>query len=293
MNIAVAGDVHGHLALLYAVLGRWQQETDRPIALVLQVGDLGAFAADSALDQATRRHAAHDAEELGFADFAGPQPPATRLDPRPPLVFVPGNHEDFEFLSRCEAQAAAGDATYPVAADGRIHALRSGHVWTFEHAGRHVRVGGVSGAANLRRKPGRHERAHLDEAGALRLAALGRGAFDILISHDGPDGLWPSFRGGPAGSAALRLVVEEGAPRLAFFGHYGRAGEWRVGPTRVVNLDDCGYDHRREFHIKTGGLAMIEWTGDADPRVERIAPSWLTGSTRDDWRHWDQRDEAR
>src|SRR3990172_2001935 len=65
MRIAVVGDVHGHLALLYAVLGRWQGETGRSIDLVLQVGDLGAFP-DARVDRATNRHAARDHEERGF-----------------------------------------------------------------------------------------------------------------------------------------------------------------------------------------------------------------------------------
>jgi predicted phosphodiesterase len=42
MNIAVVGDVHGHLALMYAILGRWQQESGRRIDLILQLGDMGA-----------------------------------------------------------------------------------------------------------------------------------------------------------------------------------------------------------------------------------------------------------
>ncbi|MGQ0702351.1 MAG: metallophosphoesterase, partial [Gemmatimonadales bacterium] len=110
MRIAVVGDVHGHLALLYAILGRWRRETGKPIHLILQVGDLGAFDPGSRLDRATQRHAQSDPEELGFGEFAGPNPPATLLDPRPPLVFIPGNHEDFELLDRCEA-AAGGNAT--------------------------------------------------------------------------------------------------------------------------------------------------------------------------------------
>src|SRR3972149_4740339 len=97
MRIAVVGDVHGHLALLYAVLGRWQGETGRSIDLVLQVGDLGAFPGARG-DRATNRPAARDHEERGFAEFAGNNPPPTLLDPRPPLVFIPGNHEDFGYL---------------------------------------------------------------------------------------------------------------------------------------------------------------------------------------------------
>ena len=127
MYLAVAGDVHGHLALLYAILGRWQRESGRSFDLILQVGDLGAFASGSELDRATQRHARTDPEEMGFRDFARPEPPRTLLDPRPPLVFIPGNHEDFDFLARHEARAGASPV-YPITPDGKIQALRSGRL---------------------------------------------------------------------------------------------------------------------------------------------------------------------
>lgn len=243
VNIAVVGDLHGHLHLLFAILGRWQRESGRTLSLILQVGDMGTFMPDSALDHATKRFAARDPEELGFGEFAGDDPPTTLMDPRPPLVFIPGNHEDFDYLSQSEMRVAASSPIYPVSADGRIHALRSGRVYTFEHDSERVRIGGVSGAANLKDKPGRHARCHLKEDDAVELAGAGRNGFDILISHDGPDSLWSGALRGGWGSSALRLVIEEVSPAFAFFGHYNIGAEWSIGRTQVVALnqddDEC------------------------------------------------------
>ena len=160
MRIAVVGDVHGHLALLYAILGRWQRETGHSIHLILQVGDLGAFGPDSVLDRATVRHAQGDPEELGFAEFARADPPATLLDPRPPLVFIPGNHEDFELLDHREA-AAPNTAVYPITDDGLILGLKSGRIWRFDHDGSGIRVAGVSGVAGRGHKKPMHGRVNL------------------------------------------------------------------------------------------------------------------------------------
>lgn len=286
MRIAVVGDVHGHLALLYAILGRWQRETGRTIDLILQVGDLGAFPA-ARVDQATNRHAARDPEELGFADFAGENPPSTLLDPRPPLVFIPGNHEDFDYLESCDRGAPANDARYPVSADQRILALRSGRVWTFEAAGESVRIAGVSGVAAVSRKKHRHPRIQLRDEDALGLAEQGPGCIGILISHERPAqlGIEAQLRHDLGGSTALRLLIEEAQPRLAFFGHYDHAGEWSVGRTRVIGLKGCGYITHGEWPVKRGGIVIVEWEG-ATATADWLRPEWLTGATRDNWRHW-------
>lgn len=284
MNIAVVGDVHGHLHLLFAILGRWQRESGRRLSLILQVGDMGTFMPDSALDHATKRFSARDPEELGFGEFAGDDPPSTLMDPRPPIVFIPGNHEDFEYLARSEAQVSESSSTYAVSNDGRIRALRSGRIYTFEDAGERVRIGGVAGAANLRKKAGRHERSHLKEDDAIELTGVGKHGFDILISHDGPDGLWSGALRGGWGSAALRFAIEEVAPAFAFFGHYNIGAEWPIGQTRVIALSDCGYDRTPEQRIDRDGIGIVTW--GAEPTFERLAPEWLVDSTRQTWRHW-------
>ncbi|XYI03622.1 metallophosphoesterase [Sorangium sp. So ce1128] len=130
LEIAVLGDVHGHLTLVYQLLRRWQRETGRALDLILQVGDLGAFPPPFRLDRATKRFAESDPDELGFAAYHDGSPEADAiLGPDVPpdqrisadLVFIRGNHEDFEFL----AEAGAGyDAPVPVDAYDKILYLR-------------------------------------------------------------------------------------------------------------------------------------------------------------------------
>jgi hypothetical protein len=285
MRIAVVGDVHGHLALLYAILGRWQRETGRHIDLVLQVGDLGAFPPASRIDTATRWHAERDPEELGFADFGGDDPPATLLDPRPTLLFIPGNHEDHGYLELLAGRAPPNEPTYAVSGDGRIAALRSGRIWTFEAGGESVRIGGVSGVAGRRRKQHQHPRLHLQEDEALALASRSPGAFDLFISHERPAGIDARLRHDLGGSDALRVLIDEAQPRLAFFGHYEKAGEWSIGRTRVFGLAGCGYVTRDEWPVKPDAVVIVDWD-DAEPRVEWLRTEWLARSTRANWRHW-------
>ena len=284
MRIAIAGDVHGHLALLYAILGRWQRETGQPIHLILQVGDLGAFGPGGALDRATQRHARSDPEELGFKDFAGPNPPPTLLDPRPPLVFIPGNHEDFAYLERKQAEAGPS-LVYPVSDDGKILGLRSGGVWSTTREDRTIRIGGVSGVAGRSARRGYHPRVHLDDEEALDLAERGPGAMDILISHERPSAVAGKFRHDLGGSEALSLLIEATQPRFAFFGHYDRNDEHYLGRTRVMGLTGCGYERRGAGPAKRGGIVMLDWSG-SDPLLERLDPEWLRGLRLGEWKHW-------
>lgn len=284
MRLAVVGDVHGHLALLYAILGRWQRESGQTIHLILQVGDLGAFGPRGGLDRATQRHARSDPEELGFRDFAGPIPPATLLDPRPPLVFIPGNHEDFEYLERKQA-AAAGSLLYPVSDDAKILGLRSGTVWSATHEGRTIRVGGISGVAGRSSKRGYHPRVHLDDQEALELGDRGPGTMDILISHERPSAVFGKFRHDLGGSEALSLLIEATQPRFAFFGHYDSNDERQMGRTRVMGLTGVGYERRGAGPAKRGGIVLVDWT-DGEPLVERLDPPWLRGVRLGQWKHW-------
>jgi hypothetical protein len=284
MRIAVVGDVHGHLALLYAILGRWQRETERPIHLILQVGDLGAFARRSLLDRATQRRVQADPEELGFKEFAGERPPGTLMDPRPPLVFIPGNHEDHDYLERMEA-AAAFSLVYPVSQDGKILGLRSGRVWQWSHQGRTIRIGGVSGIAGRSTRRSYHPRVHLAEADAQRLRELGPGGLDLFISHERPSAIPGPLRHDLGGSEALTRLLEVSQAKLAFFGHYDQAGEWPIGHTRVIGLTGCGYEQRGAGPVKRRGIVVVDWK-DAGPEVEWVEPDWLAGTRLGEWRHW-------
>ena len=285
MRIAVAGDVHGHLGLLYAILGRWSRQAERPIDLILQVGDLGAFGAGSALDRATRRRADIDPEERGFAEFETSRPPSTLLDPRPPLVFIPGNHEDFDLLEQRAREAPPGP-TYPVTADQRIRALVSGRVWTCRVGGDELRIAGVSGVTGRQDRPHRHRGMHLDDDQALRLGELGPGAVDLVITHERPASVQGRFRHDLGGSETLQLMLEALAPRVACFGHYDMPGEWGIGWTRVFGLAGVGYKGRGTGTVNRRCILLLEWS-HGSVSAEWLEPAWLAGARPGDWRRWE------
>jgi hypothetical protein len=132
LRIAVLGDVHGHLTLALRLLRRWQDETGHELDLILQVGDLGAFPPPFRLDDATRRFADHDPDELGFVEYDEGGPEAAEVfgpDASParaiaaPFWFIKGNHEDFAFLDDVGRNASE---PVPVDAFGAVHPKYAG-----------------------------------------------------------------------------------------------------------------------------------------------------------------------
>ncbi len=207
MNVAVFGDTHGHLRLVLQLCRLWQMREGVPVDAVLQCGDLGFFPDLGTLDKATRRFAARDPEELGFARFFGaPEPPErdelveeVLLGPpdhpgtlRGPVIWCHGNHEDFTAL---EARVGSAHLT-PVDAYNRFFFLRSGrraHIEVFEHGeappgfkravtlrddtGRRVAAFpvGAEHICDLPEGPGPTLDLDNDDANGLRLAAMGGG----------------------------------------------------------------------------------------------------------------------
>ena len=58
--LAVFGDIHGRVRLMYELALSWQERTGRRLDGILQVGDFGAFPDPQRLDEATRKHARAD-----------------------------------------------------------------------------------------------------------------------------------------------------------------------------------------------------------------------------------------
>ena len=286
MRIAVFGDTHGHLELMYAIVAHEQQQSGQPIDLILQVGDLGAFPNSENVDDATRRAAELDAEELGFADFVQEDPPLIpRLPRRPPTVFIPGNHEDFEYLRKC-SQATAGQPTYPITPDGTIRALRAGCVLQFFTGGRTVRIAGVSGVTGRDRHDDRlHADIHLKMEDVGSLMKHGQKACDILLTHDGPLGIAKKEEKGQwhdVGTPVLAKFIQNCQPCLAFFGHYETEGQGKMGDTLVTCLNECCYRKFGSWQVTPHCVAVVEWTEELPPEVKRL--EWLPTWTRNNWR---------
>jgi Calcineurin-like phosphoesterase len=144
MNIAVFGDLHGHILLALQLCVRWQQQTGQQLDLILQVGDLGVFPDRTRLDRATRRHGERNPAVLSFLNFFTAKHPAvtTLLEELScPLLFVRGNHEDHSWLDAREHQFP--DPCFPVDAYLRLWCLKTGAPYTFQRGEEAITILGI------------------------------------------------------------------------------------------------------------------------------------------------------
>ena len=167
MKAALFSDVHGHLRILLHLIRNWQIAHATHLDAALIAGDLGCFPDPSKFDRATKRWIVRDPEEAGFAKyFTTPLAEVERLfEPefgefsaiRCPIVFVPGNHEDYGYIESASKKAPAPNApenTFPVDCYKRFHCLRDGAFTTLlgEDSVR-LRVAGIWGIENAKMLP--------------------------------------------------------------------------------------------------------------------------------------------
>lgn len=122
-NILVFSDPHGRIPLLLKLVWGWQEERGISPDVVLVAGDLGVWPDSDRLDSSTRKYSQKDPSELDFQCFEPILPTAnnvpgsarqahtrrvrhlldamlTELDTK--VVFVGGNHEDYDYLNACK-----------------------------------------------------------------------------------------------------------------------------------------------------------------------------------------------
>jgi hypothetical protein len=290
LHIAVLGDVHGHLTLALRVLRRWEREAGLALDLILQVGDLGAFPPPFRMDKATRRFAEKDPDELGFARYHEGDDEAretlTGSGPRrvrAPLVFIRGNHEDFDFLD--EVGAAATEPV-PVDAFGRLWFLPNGVRWTFTqgpHAFTLVGLGGVSDRGG----PGhQHRSVHYTRKEVHRLYH-GEGPVDVLLSHEPPFDaareIHPKYAssGSRDVSEALALL----GVRYHFCGHYHEPGQPLHAPEGVSSWILNAVNFHGNHPLNPGCVGILRWKGGAPDGFSVLDAPWLRAFTRQNYRH--------
>ena len=281
-RVAVLGDLHGHLTLAYTLLRRWEVEHGESIALILQVGDLGAFPTTDRLDRATLRFARKDPDELEFMDYhEGRGDAAEILDPvseSPRRIdartcFVKWNHEDFEFLE----EAGGSRAPAPVDAFRRIFYMPggSGHA---VGVGRGTLSVETLGGAALEGGPGRDGASpHYTGREARSLAAK---RCDVFLTHDAPYGaVHPG-----AGSRDVLRPIELMRPRYHFCGHYHEEGRRLDAPdgTESHLLNEVN-SHGRS-RLNRGCIGMLTWGGGAAGSFELLDEPWMAGYTRESYR---------
>ncbi|MEL6347127.1 MAG: metallophosphoesterase [Myxococcota bacterium] len=269
-TFAVFGDIHGRITLMLVIARRWEIETGQTLDGVLQVGDFGAFPDVHRLDAATFRHAKKDSDELGFSEYLqGSEEGAALLPHNPwPVLWMRGNHEDFDYLSRFRTPTAVDPWRQLVfLPDGQRYPLGGLH------------FGAMGGMAS--RHTGRREDPRAPKMIDARLVktAYADGTIDVLLTHAAPKA---AVRGG---SAALTALAERIRPRVHLFGHH----HITVGPTPgpggslMIGLDHLEFVRNR---LQSGCWGILEmddsgarWTWGDDFR-------WISHLSRNGYRDW-------
>jgi Icc-related predicted phosphoesterase len=292
-NIAVFGDTHGHLRLLFQICRLWQRAHKRRLDAILQCGDLGYFPNPKAIDRATKKFAKDDAEELGFSRYFRQTGP-TEDDPllhrillgaaetldsvTCPFFWCHGNHEDFRALE------AAIENKNRVAVDrfNRLEYVRSGSLLDLNG----LSIGALGGG------PERAQDSVRDtDAGGWRLVsehaakALLAQSFDVLLTHVGPQGV-----GGETehyGSNCVRRVIESCQPAYHFFAHHNDPiAPTSIGRTRCYWLNDVNFQDSPGGQINPGCMGVLSWDDEAKHTFHVVEQSWLTQLTRHNWLHY-------
>jgi len=299
-DVAVVGDVHGHLQLACCVLARWQQELGMRFEAVFLCGDVAAFTDDAQLDNASRRHARANPCELEFLTQWAARPAAPWLDSiftpvevgglglSCPVVMVHGNHEGFPHLERLvpaefpEDPVALEDLPV-VDTNGHVRYLPSG--WRVRLNSGHI-VAGIGGIQPNQRHADYHPMAYISEEAVLRL--LDAGHIDLVLTHQGPSGIH-----GEKGADLLQPLLDEGVARVWCHGHARKQTEpvrgGRSGESLVVPLGDIAFHVPRQharYHEPClpgkDGWARVS-LGEAEVVMHKGTPAFLREYCRHHW----------
>ena len=291
--VAVFGDTHGHLRLMFQLCRLWQLNNGQHLDGILQCGDLGFFPDIGRLDKATKKFARNDQEELGFAEYFALPRPATadawlertlNGDPdsletvRASVIFCHGNHEDFTLLD----EITCGAVLTSVDVFERIWFLRSGE--TADVAG--IRVGAVGGAPEVDGNDGEVLSKTISRRAINRLK---KAEFDVLMTHGGPKGA-----GGETdqwGSQLLHELIIATQPALHVYGHHTTpVGPATFGKTRSFWLNDTNFQKTREREFKgpvePGCMAILRWNSRDDHELTIVNDDWFRQITGATWRHY-------
>jgi Icc-related predicted phosphoesterase len=260
MKIAFIGDVHGCVLHTLAALVALQRHRGIRVDAAIQVGDLGAYPTPERMDSPSQRFAAENPAQTDFFRLLDPSPQlssAVRLARQqvPPVMFVSGNHEDFEWLAGLhEAEGTDIVAVDPL---GAFHHVRCGHRAVV--AGQRTAfLGRIESAGYM----------DLDNAAYASLLAAEPGSVDILVTHDGPYGMCQDWQGHTEGSAKLARLIDHLQPRLHVSGHYHHEnGPRRYGRTLSYALAELVYpktNRRRpdranpEQRVAPGSIGLLD-----------------------------------
>ena len=261
-RILIFSDIHGRFPLMYRLIRELDRENETPCELVLITGDAGIWPDMTTLDSATKKFSKKYPEELEFQHFKPLFPSSERITegifqrkekrlleamfketaPNLKILFVGGNHEDFNYLNLCCDRAKG--ALVPVEASHRIFWLPNGYIFRY-HGLTLAGISGISadeGGRNIRKY---HPTALIDDDVAIELLEKTEAQnIDLFLSHDG---LRNSVRS-CQGSSLLIEVIGELKPTFHFFGHFHS----EIGAIDYETL--YGIKETRSFHLNKLGF---------------------------------------
>jgi hypothetical protein len=307
MLIGFIGDMHGRAFHALAAIVTLQEKLGRPLDLLIQVGDFGypdmeradeATRLHAAADPSERElswlirphggterklerlertlagvqvRAEGDEGELNsLLDAAGARAKALkRIRDRiaRPILFLRGNHEDFEWLSGLEVDPS----TRTAAADpfDLFHYVRDGTLITVDR----FRIAFLGGVEESR------DDAAIDRNAARSLLERGSGSFDLLVSHQGPYRSYTGYRGSVYGSPIISEILDGTRPAFHVFGHAHQL----IGPksfgsvyTTILGLDGLvGSPLWRSGNsgLRTGCLGVLD---TSTSKLRAVTDPWLS-----------------
>jgi Icc-related predicted phosphoesterase len=296
--LAVFGDIHGRIALMYTLTRLWERHTARQITAILQVGDMGAFPDLRRLDQATRKYATHDPDELGFHQFYTRTPESVRYfegAALPRTFFIRGNHDDFAYLSQF-AQPTAVDPW------SNLWFIPDGQTVTMDAP--HLQVGGFGGIQPVAAERKRGKTARQIYRRKAKLAATEprffspdeinaafdtTGHLDILLTHAGP-----ACAAFPDGSALLTQLAERVRPRVHCFGHHHAVVGPAEGPGQslLIGLEHLEFQPDHTLREGAWGILTIDDQSASFAFMSPAQAPWLHAIRRETYRQlWETRIE--
>jgi Icc-related predicted phosphoesterase len=274
MIIGFIGDVHGKVFNAIAVAAMWQAVTGKRFDLLIQLGDLGAFPDPDRFDEAGKIHVGLDPSELDFQRLLQADGRRAELLRKirdhfaSPIYFLRGNHEDFEYLNQLEADHTPPSTTvdpfdlYRYVPDGTV--IEFGDM-------RIAFLGGIETTVPDARS--------FDGEAYAALAAMGTGAFDILVTHEPPYGISVGFRGNLQGSKMVTELIERTQPAFHLSGHLHHLnGPRTYGRTTSLSLSGLDASSRwapHDINYQPGCLATLDTETSA---LTPVTEQWLTTS---------------
>jgi Icc-related predicted phosphoesterase len=287
MKVALFSDVHGHLRLVLQLIRNWQMTHSMRLDAALIAGDLGCFPDPSKFDAATKRCVEQVPEEAGFSKyFMAPTADVERLLEGEfgvdcPILFVPGNHEDYEYLAAASKQGPTGGApegTFPVDCYHRFHAINDGAIVTIIGTDScRLRIAGLWGIE--------HTRANapykISPRAVQRLHRCGRESFDLLVTHDAPAGAYPT-----GGSELISGIIKACSPRAHVFGHVNvlkGIHEFSVAGSGTKSFIFRNVTFGQSGRGKLlGTMGILEWDGST-AHVTVVEDGWIKQMRADNW----------